>query len=261
MNYYLYVNNQTMGPSPDTQVAQMLASGQLTDETPCCKEGDAEWLTVGHFKQAFAGAAAPPALSPQADGRFQHPTYLFRRKFFQFLGAAFHIYDPAGNIAFYSKLKAFKLKEDIRVYTGEDMKTEVLVITARKILDISSAYDVVDPTANNAKVGALKRKGLKSIFKDEWVIMDANDQEIGFIKEDSLVMALARRYIPVVGLVAPQKYQGEIGGTPVCTFKQHFNPIVMKITLDFSQDTNRALDRRLGIAGAILLCAIEGKQK
>ena len=261
MNYYLYLNNQTMGPSPETQVAQMLASGQLTDETPCCREGDTEWLTVGHFKQAFTAPPTSPSPSSQSDGRFHHPTYLFRRKIFQFLGAAFHIYDPAGNIAFYSKMKAFKLKEDIRVYTGEDMKTEVLVITARKILDFSSAYDVVDPTANNTKVGALKRKGLKSIIKDEWVFMDANDQEIGLIKEDSLVLALARRYVPYVGLVCPQKYQGDIGGTLVCTFKQNFNPFVMKITLDFSQDTSRSLDRRLGIAGAILLCAIERKQE
>ena len=33
----------------------------------------------------------------------------------------FHIYDEAGNVAFYSKMKAFKLKEDLRIYSGEDM--------------------------------------------------------------------------------------------------------------------------------------------
>ena len=57
-----------------------------------------------------------------------HPTYLIRRKIFTLFGGAFHIYDPTGQLAFYSRLKAFKLKEDIRLYTGEDMKTEALVI-------------------------------------------------------------------------------------------------------------------------------------
>ncbi len=188
--------------------------------------------------------------------RFEHQTYLVRRKILKIFGAAFHIYDPDGNVAFYSKLKAFKMKEDIRVYTGEDMQEEVLVIQARKILDISSAYDVVDPTTNE-KVGVLKRKGIKSIIKDEWIFMDANDQEIGLIKEDSTFFALFRRFITSI---IPQTYHGYIGDNLVCTFKQNFNPFVMKINLDFSPDTNNLLDRRLGIAAAVLLTAIEGKQ-
>ena len=188
--------------------------------------------------------------------RFSHSTYLVRRKIFKLFGGAFHIYDPSGQVAFYSKMKAFKLKEDIRLYTGEDMQTEVLTIKARKILDISAAYDVVDATTQQ-KVGVLKRKGLKSILIDEWIFMDANDREIGFIKEDSMLLATVRRFL--TNLI-PQTYFGEIGGTPVCTFKQNFNPFVVKVTLDFSSDTNRLLDRRLGIAAAVLLCAIEGKQ-
>ncbi|MCL7415594.1 MAG: hypothetical protein M8349_05980 [ANME-2 cluster archaeon] len=188
--------------------------------------------------------------------RFEHSTYLVRRKILKLFGAAFHIYDPDGNVAFYSKLKAFKMKEDIRVYTGEDMQEEVLVIKARKILDISAAYDVVDPTTNE-KVGVLKRKGIKSIMKDEWIFMDANDQEIGLIKEDSTFFALFRRFITSI---IPQTYHGYIGDNLVCTFKQNFNPFVMKINLDFSPDTTNVLDRRLGIAAAVLLTAIEGKQ-
>ena len=188
--------------------------------------------------------------------RFEHSTYLVRRKILKIFGAAFHIYDPDGNVAFYSKLKAFKMKEDIRVYTGEDMQEEVLVIKARKILDISAAYDVVDPTTNE-KVGVLKRKGIKSIMKDEWIFMDSNDQEIGLIKEDSTFLALFRRFITSI---IPQTYHGYIGDNLVCTFKQNFNPFVMKINLDFSPDTSNLLDRRLGIAAAVLLTAIEGKQ-
>ena len=60
--------------------------------------------------------------------------------------------------------------------------------------------------------------------------------------------------------IIPQHYLGDIGGTPVCKFSQNFNPFVMKISLDFSLDLNHQLDRRLGIAAAVLLCAIEGKQ-
>ena len=187
---------------------------------------------------------------------FQHTNYLVRRKVFKLFGAAFHIYDPSGNVAFYSNQKAFKLKEDIRVYTGEDMQTEILTILARQIVDFSAAYDVFDPRSN-LKVGAFKRKGMKSLIKDEWIIMDAENREIGLIQEDSMLLALIRR---IVTNLIPQKYHGLVNGQQVCLFKQNFNPFVTKIQLDYSMDAQGLLDRRLGIAGAILLCAIEGKQ-
>jgi uncharacterized protein YxjI len=187
---------------------------------------------------------------------FTFESYLIRRKIFKLFGAAFHIYDPNGKVAFYSKQKAFKLKEDIRLYTGEDMQEEILIIQARQIIDFSAAYDVIDP-ASNEKVGTLKRKGIKSILKDEWIIINAEDKEIGFIKEDSMALALVRRFL--TNLI-PQTYYGEVNGTQVCLFRQNFNPFVMKIKLDFSMDKQGLLDRRLAIASAVLLCAIEGRQ-
>jgi len=143
---------------------------------------------------------------------FSHKKYLVRRKILKLFGAAFHIYDSNGNVVFYSKMKAFKLKEDIRLYTGEDMQEEVLTIKARKILDFSSAYDVVDTTTNE-KVGVLKRKGLKSILKDEWIFMDAADRDIGLIKEDRMLLALFRRFLTSL---VPHTYNGFIGDTKVC---------------------------------------------
>ncbi|MEW6348316.1 MAG: hypothetical protein AB1646_04600 [Thermodesulfobacteriota bacterium] len=187
--------------------------------------------------------------------RFSHTTYLIRKKILKIFGGAFHIYDPAGELVFYSRMKAFKLKEDIRVFTGEDMQTEILVIKARKILDFSSAYDVWD-SRSDEKVGVLKRKGLVSLARDEWIIMDPSDREIGILQEDSLFLALLRR---LIGLI-PQRYHARIQGRPVCSYQQNWNPFVLKITVDFSDDVERLFDKRLGIASAVLLSAIEGRQ-
>ncbi|MBZ4417874.1 hypothetical protein [Myxococcus sp. RHSTA-1-4] len=194
--------------------------------------------------------------SDLAHGRFGQTRYMIRRKFFKLFGGAFHIYDEAGNVAFYSKMKAFKLKEDLRIYSGEDMREELLTIKARSILDFGATYDVTDP-GTGERVGALRRKALRSILRDQWLILDANDQEVGTIEEDSMVMALVRRLL--TNLI-PQTFSGAVGGTPVLTFTQRFNPFIQKIDLDFSMDAGRKLDRRLGIAAAVLLCAIEGRQ-
>lgn len=187
--------------------------------------------------------------------RFTHPTYLIRRKVLQVFGATFHVFDPTGQLALYAKLKAFKLKEDIRLYTDETMQTEVMVIQARQIIDWAAAYDVWDATTHE-KVGALKRKGWKSMLRDEWVIMDVYDREIGVIQEESLFAALIRRFI--FNLI-PQAFIATVNGQRAATFKQNFNPFVSKLTVDFT-DNQGQLDPRLGIAAGILLVAIEGKQ-
>ena len=189
---------------------------------------------------------------------FSHPTYLIRRKFFKIFGASFQIYDANGQVVLYSKQQAFKLREDIRVYADEAATQEVLSIKTRSILDFGAAYDVVDSTSGE-KVGALKRKGLKSLLKDEWIFMDANDRDLGLIQEDNPLLATARRFVPY-GDFIPQKFVGTVDGQPVCEFRQHFNPIVQKITMDFTPDAQGRLDRRLGIAAGILLCAIEQRQ-
>ncbi|MFP4052482.1 MAG: hypothetical protein ACLFV7_01295 [Phycisphaerae bacterium] len=189
--------------------------------------------------------------------RYANDQYVIRRKIFSFFGAAFHIYDPQGNVVFYSKQKAFKLKEDIRVFASERMVDEVLSIKARNVVDFSAAYDVVDST-NGEKVGALRRKGWSSLVRDEWQVLDTADNVIGSIKEDSMGMALLRRFL---SNLVPQKFHCEADGQTVWTFQQNFNPFVLRITLDFSMDTGNVLDRRLGIAAAILLTAIEGRQE
>ena len=130
------------------------------------------------------------------------------------------------------------------------------MIKARSVIDFGATYDVYDPTSGET-LGALRRRGIKSMFKDEWLILDTEDTEIGAVKEDSVVMAMIRR---TVGGIFPQKYIGEMDGEDVCTFKQNFNPFVQKIRLDFSGDQEGLLDRRIGIAAGVLLCAIEGRE-
>ena len=96
------------------------------------------------------------------------------------------------------------------------------------------------------------------MLRDEWIILDPSGQEVGIIQEDSVALALLRRLM--VGWLLPQKYNGTIGNNPVSLFTRNFNPTVSKVSLEFSMDTHGQLDRRLGIAAAIMLLAIEGKQ-
>jgi hypothetical protein len=186
--------------------------------------------------------------------RFSQPTYQVRRKVLKIFGGSFDVYGPDGSLVLFASQKAFKLKEDIRLYADKQKSEELLVIKARNIIDWSAAYDVQDPLSGR-KLGAFKRKGWSSLLRDQWIVMDANDAEVGFIKEDNAMMALLRRFITLI----PQKYHCEVNGATACAYRQNWNPFVMKINIDFPE-ASAGFDKRLGIAGAVLLCAIEGKQ-
>jgi uncharacterized protein YxjI len=187
---------------------------------------------------------------------FQHPNYLLKRQAIALTGK-FRVYDPMGNLVLFSEQKMFRLREDIRVFSDENKTQEVLAIKARQIVDFSAAYDVMD-AAYNQKVGTLRRKGLSSILRDEWQVLDVNDNQIGALFEDSVAMALLRRLL--LGSLLPQNYDMTFGETRVADLRQNFNLFRYELNLDFSMDMNRLLDRRLGIAAGILLAAVEGKQ-
>jgi uncharacterized protein YxjI len=187
---------------------------------------------------------------------FQHNQYLLKRQVFALAGK-FRVYDPAENLVLFSEQKMFRLREDIRVYSDESKTQELLTIKARQIIDFSAAYDVMD-SATGEKVGVLRRKGWRSLLRDEWEVLDANDQLRGLLFEDTIGLALLRRFL--LGSLLPQNYDLTFGDVRVADLRQRFNLFRYELDLDFNMDTSSMLDRRIGIAAGILLATIEGKQ-
>ena len=190
------------------------------------------------------------------DPAFQHDHYLLKRQVLALTGK-FRVYDPLDNLVAYSEQKMFRLREDIRVYADEAKSRELLIIKARQIIDFSAAYDVLDGS-DGAKVGVLRRKGFRSILRDEWEVLDPSDNVIGLLFEDSLGLALLRRLL--LGSLLPQNYDVTMGGERVADLRQNFNPFSYQLILDFSMDSGERFDRRIGIAAGILLATVEGKQ-
>lgn len=189
-------------------------------------------------------------------GAFDSQKYFARRKFWALAGQIY-IYDDNNNLLFYVKQKMFKLKEDITVYSDESMSSPVLGIKARQIVDFSAAYDIVDMNTKE-KVGALKRKGLKSIIKDEWVLMDKDDNPVAKMSEASTFGAIFTR---IIGFL-PQKYvvKQQTSDITLMEINQLFTFFTHKFNTEFTEDSQGKIDRRLGIGALILLLLIEGKQ-
>lgn len=120
--------------------------------------------------------------------------YTIRRKVFRLFGAAFHIYGPDGRLQGFCDQKAFKLREDLRVYTDESKSAELLRIHARQIIDLGATYDVVMP--DGSTLGSFRREGLSSTFyKDSWTVLNHKGREVAKLTEESGVLAVDRKSV------------------------------------------------------------------
>ena len=193
-------------------------------------------------------------------GLFESDSYMIRQKVLKLLGEEFHIYSDKSmqNLIGYSKQKALKLKEDIRVYSDEQKTVELLRIKQSGILDFKGNFEIIDGPSGQA-IASIKRKAFMSIGKDSYKVIDTAGREVGEIAEDSLGLALVRRFIPFATFVFPQKFTMTIGGASgKILYSQTVNPVVHKLMV--SGVSGSGIDPRIAAAGAILLIAIEGKQ-
>ncbi len=187
---------------------------------------------------------------------WSHPHYVLQQKLFSMFHTEFRIMDPQGAPILFAKMKAFKLKEDLRIFFDEAMTQEAMVMKARRILDFGATYDVMDP-ATNQRIGTLRRKGIKSMIRDEWAILNFDDQPIGTIEEDSWLLALIRRFL---WSLMPQHYHATVNGQPVAHFHRHISFLTMKMTMNVLPSGAGQIDPRVMVAAMLLLSAIEGRQ-
>ena len=112
----------------------------------------------------------------------------------------------------------------------------------------SNILSVID-FATGQKVGGVKADW-NHFFKDAWEIVDANDNPICNLSEASNGRAILSELSN--GLIA-QRMNFRIGDDVVGELRQKAVLIGHQLLVDFSQDAARRLDRRLGLAAAIMV--------
>ena len=182
--------------------------------------------------------------------------FTIRRHILVMFGARFDILNSSLEVVGVCQQKAFKLKEDLRIYTDSTQTQESLAIKARSIIDFSAAYDVQD-SRTGERLGTLQRKGFTSILRDSWIVMDADGVEVGKLQEDSWAKALLRRFLS--NLIPQSFHLQNTAGQELARFHQHFNPF--RYSLDVEIEPDCELPPMLMVATGLLIAAIEGRQK
>jgi uncharacterized protein YxjI len=109
--------------------------------------------------------------------------------------------DATGNLVFYVKQKAFKLKEAVTVFADAEQQQPLYYINANKILDFSANYQFTD--RNGAPAGSIRRQGMRSIWRASYDIYDERNNQVMSIKEEnpwSKVFDSLLGEVPLVGM-------------------------------------------------------------
>lgn len=100
------------------------------------------------------------------------------------LASDFNITDRNGNYVAYVRQKMFKLKEDVIVFNDESKSKELFRIKANQWIDFNASYSLTE-IATGRSFGRLARKGMRSLWKSTYNILDSNDKERFTITEDN----------------------------------------------------------------------------
>lgn len=112
-----------------------------------------------------------------------------------------YISDANGELLGYVRQKLLKLKEDINVFADEQQTQHLYNIKADRVLDFSAKYNFTDN--RGVSVGAIKRKGMRSIFKAHYEIFGPSGALVMEIHEENAwikVIDSLLGELPVVGM-------------------------------------------------------------
>jgi len=197
---------------------------------------------------------------------FEHDTFLIE----QLIRPVVNLYqvrvagpggEPQGQPIVHVRQKRLALREDIRFFADEEEQEELFRVKARTMLDLHGRHDVTQP--DGTRIGIIEKVSARSRLRSTWRVRDSDEAEVAVVQERSQAVAIIRRlvdFVPWVGEFIPIPYHftfagdgGELG-----ELRRKLS-VRDRYVLDLSADAERRLDRRVAIALAVTLDALQGR--
>lgn len=165
---------------------------------------------------------------------------------------------------FYVHQKAFKLKEDIAVFSDSSKSNQVYRIQADRVLDISAEYTFSDSAGNS--IGKIKREGMKSFWKATYNLMDTAGQMTHRVTEDNpwvKVIDSVIGAIPFVGIISAflfhpsyTIYQADTE-TPIMRVKKEAAFFEGKFTIESIAEVADPMEENRMLMGVMMIALLE----
>ena len=157
----------------------------------------------------------------------------------------------------------FKFKEDIRFWTDDSKSVEIMRIKARQRFDPSASYDIT--ASDGKKIGEIQKAFGESLIRSTYLIHSPSGTVTA--REKSLGVAVFRRLVgavPFIGdfanwLPIPYHFTFERDGRELGVHKRRIGKFRDVYDIDMSGDPGRTLDRRLVLAAAVAMDALQAR--
>ena len=211
-----------------------------------------------------------PGVSPSVDPN-DHDRFILRQRIrpvinqYEFSLPAGDGDEPGETFCFVEQ-KRFKFKEDIRFYADDSKREELMRIKARQRFDPRARYDVTDANGGGV-IGQIQKEFGSSLLRSTYTLHDARGNPTARAREKSLAVALFRRlvgFVPYIGnyadwLPIPYHFEFLRDDTVLGEHRRHKWKLRDVYTIDMSGDPERTLDRRLVLAVAVGMDALQAR--
>jgi hypothetical protein len=177
--------------------------------------------------------------------------YIIRRKFWSVFERVFRVFTGDGQLIMYIQHPLLKLREEFMVYADEAKTRPLLRVKSQQVIAINFSYRVSD-AQTGALLGSVQKRGLQSLVRDKFIILDALGLEIGYAEEQGA--SLLRRLFPLL----LSKHAIFVGGVQVAYIKQVFRFFTKEFTVTTQQSS---LDPRFVLAVALLALIAEARRE
>ena len=177
--------------------------------------------------------------------------YIIKRKFWSFLERVFRVWTADGQMVMYIKHPVLKLREEFMVYADEAQTQPLLKVKSAQVIAINFNYEITDATTGQS-YGSVQKKGLKSILRDKFILLDPAGQEIGYAEEQGA--SVMRRFFPWL----TSKHAIFIGGQQVAFIKQKFRFFTKEFEVDLQPSQ---VDPKFVLAVALLALIAEARRE
>lgn len=177
--------------------------------------------------------------------------YVIKRKFWSVFERVFRVWTGDGQLIMYIEHPIFRLREEFVVYEDEAQTRPLLRVKSRQVIAINFAYEITDAKTGRV-LGTVRKQGLKSIVRDKFILLDADEREIGYAEEQGASML--RRVFPWL----TSKHAIFAGGQRVAFIRQVFRFFTKEFTVDLEPSE---LDPTFVLAVALLALIAEARRE
>jgi hypothetical protein len=161
--------------------------------------------------------------------------------------------------------RRFTFREDIRFYADDSRSVELMRIKARQRFDPRARYDVT--AADGSKIGEIQKVFGASLLRSTYRLYNASGAEVATATERSVPVALFRRAVgscPTSRALRtgfPSLITSRSNGTEWCWGPIAVTSVKLRdvYTIDMSGDPERSVDRRLILAIAVGMDALQAR--